>query len=184
MKKGHFLYICPKEIFLTLVSAQYIVYRINFQNKYTSTYHKTLLQTLFYLFLKSSKAFRLSLMSVLILKQHIYLQIQFVSIYCIVFTNTIWIHILCCIYKYNLHLYIVLYLQIQFVSIYCVVFYKYNLHPYIVLYLEIQFVSIYCVVFTNTFRIHILCCIYKYNSHPYIVLYLQIQFPTQRKIFY
>lgn len=40
MKKGHFLYICPKEIFLTLVLAQYIVYRINFQNKHTSTYQK------------------------------------------------------------------------------------------------------------------------------------------------
>ena len=135
MKKGHFLYICPKEIFLTLVLAQYIVYRINFQNKHTSTYHKTLLQTLFYLFLKSSKAFRLSLMSVLILKQHIYLQIQFVSIYCIVFTNTIWIHILCCIYKYNLHLYIVLYFTNTIcIHILCCI-QKYNLYPYIVLYL-------------------------------------------------
>ena len=80
----------------------------------------------------------------------LYLQIQFASIYCVVFTNTICIHILCCI------------LQIQFASIYCVVFrnticihilcciYKYNSHPYIVLYLQIQFASIYCIVFANT----------------------------------
>ena len=51
----HFFNIC--------VLPQCIVYWINFQNIYTCTYQKTLLRTLFCLFLKSSKAFSVSLSS-------------------------------------------------------------------------------------------------------------------------
>ena len=53
-KKGQFLcrLFCRKEC---------IVYWIHFQNIHTFTYQKTLLHTLFYLFLKSSKALSVSL---------------------------------------------------------------------------------------------------------------------------
>ena len=48
-------------LFLTLVLFQYIAYWIHFQNFYTFTHQKTLLHTLFCLFLKSSKAITVSL---------------------------------------------------------------------------------------------------------------------------
>ena len=51
---------CPEEIFLTFVF--YIkVYQIHFQNIHTFIYQKSLLHTLFCLFLKSSKTFSVSL---------------------------------------------------------------------------------------------------------------------------
>ena len=43
------------------VLSQWIVHLINFCNVYTLTYQKTLLHTLFYLILKSSKSFNVSL---------------------------------------------------------------------------------------------------------------------------
>ena len=43
------------------ILSQCIEYRINFQNIYTLTYQKTLLQTLFCLILKSSKVYNVSL---------------------------------------------------------------------------------------------------------------------------
>ena len=48
--KGNFFNIC--------VLCQWILYWILFQNIHTCTYQKTLLNTVFHLFLKSSKAFR------------------------------------------------------------------------------------------------------------------------------
>ena len=48
--------------------SQCILYWIHFQNIHTFTYQKTLLHTLFYLFLKSSKAFSGLRSSGLILK--------------------------------------------------------------------------------------------------------------------
>ena len=53
LSEGNFFNIC--------VLSQCIVYWIHFQNIHTFTYQKTLLHTLFYLFLKSSKAFSVSL---------------------------------------------------------------------------------------------------------------------------
>ena len=62
---GQFLYhlFWPKEIFFNIcVLSQYIVHWVHFQNTHTFTYQKTLLHILFCLFLKSSKAFSVSLM--------------------------------------------------------------------------------------------------------------------------
>ena len=52
---------CSKELFNITVLSQCIVYRVHFQNIHTFTYQKTLLHTLFCLFLKSLKAFNVSL---------------------------------------------------------------------------------------------------------------------------
>ena len=63
-KRVHFLYrlFCPKEIFFNIcILSQCIVYWTHFQIIHTFTYRKTLLHTLFCLFLKSSKAFSVSL---------------------------------------------------------------------------------------------------------------------------
>ena len=63
-KRGHILYhlFCPKEIFFNIcVLPQCIVCQIHFQNVYTFTYQKALLQTRLCLFLKSTKTFSLSL---------------------------------------------------------------------------------------------------------------------------
>ena len=53
--------LCKGKLFNALVLSQCIVYWINFQNIYTFTYQKSLLHTLFCFFLKSSKAFSVSL---------------------------------------------------------------------------------------------------------------------------
>ena len=57
-KREHFSYslFCPREVFLTFVLSQYIVYW-NFENIHTFTYQKRLLHTLFCLFFKSWKTF-------------------------------------------------------------------------------------------------------------------------------
>ena len=63
-KRRHFLYrlFCQKEIFFKIcVLSQCIVYWTHFQNTHTFAYQKALLQTSFCLFLKSSKAFSVSL---------------------------------------------------------------------------------------------------------------------------
>ena len=53
-------FFCPKEIILTFVIYLNV---LNFQNKYTFKYHKTLLHTLFCLFSKSPKAFKVEVFS-------------------------------------------------------------------------------------------------------------------------
>ena len=53
--------LCEGHFFNISLLSQCIVYWINLQKIHTSTYQKTLLHTLFYLFLKSSKAFSASL---------------------------------------------------------------------------------------------------------------------------
>ena len=62
-KRGHFLYrlFCLRRIFLTFMFYLNVVFWIHFQNIHTFTYQKLVLHTLFGLFLKSSKAFHLSL---------------------------------------------------------------------------------------------------------------------------
>ena len=55
---------CLKEISSQCVLSQCKVYWINFHNIHIFTYQKTLLHTLFCLFLKSSKAFSISLIIV------------------------------------------------------------------------------------------------------------------------
>ena len=62
-KRGHFLYrlFFPKEIFLTFVfHFSVFCIELHFQNIHTFTYQKTLLHTMFCLFLKSSKTFSVS----------------------------------------------------------------------------------------------------------------------------
>ena len=54
-------YFVRRNFFNICVLSQCLVYWINFQNMYTFTYQKTLLHTLFYLFIKSSRVFSVSL---------------------------------------------------------------------------------------------------------------------------
>ena len=56
-----FFFVWKKFFWNICVLSQCIVYWIHFHNIHTFTYQKTLLHTLFYLFLKSSKAFSVSL---------------------------------------------------------------------------------------------------------------------------
>ena len=63
-KRGHFLnrLFCPEEIFFNIcILSNYMVYWIYFQNIHTFTYQKILFHTHFCLFLKSPKAFSVSL---------------------------------------------------------------------------------------------------------------------------
>ena len=55
------VYSVRRKFFNICAFSQCIVYRIHFQNVLTFTYQKALLHTLFCLFLKSSKAFSVSL---------------------------------------------------------------------------------------------------------------------------
>ena len=67
-KRAFFVPLCLfKWDFLTIVLSQYIVYWINFQNIYTSTYQKKLFHTLSCLFLKCLKAFSVFLIRNVIL---------------------------------------------------------------------------------------------------------------------
>ena len=76
----HFLYrlFCPKEICLTFTFYLKIVNWVHFRYMHTFTYQKTLLQILFCLFLKSSKAFSVSLNKMPI-RQRNTLSLKFVS---------------------------------------------------------------------------------------------------------
>ena len=69
LTKGNFLKIC--------VLSQCILYGIHFQNMHPFTNQKTLLHTLCYLFLKSSKAFSVSLRSQSNLKKMKFLKATF-----------------------------------------------------------------------------------------------------------
>ena len=65
-------FILFEEVFFNVcVLFQCIVYGIHFQNIHTLTYHKALLHTLFCLFLKSWKAFSVSLNTILKPDPHI-----------------------------------------------------------------------------------------------------------------
>ena len=76
IKRGHFLnhLFCLKEIFLTFVLFQCVVYWIHFQNVDTFTYQKILPQTCFCLFVKLTKAFSIILKTMKYRKKVVWLK--------------------------------------------------------------------------------------------------------------
>jgi hypothetical protein len=121
------------------------------------------------------------------LQSVLYLQVQYNTTKCTIFTGTIQHYKVYYIYKYNTTLQIVRYLQIQYNTTKCTIFtdtiqhyklydiYRYNTALQTVRYLQIQYNTTNCTIFTDTIQHYKLYDIYRYNTTLQSVWYLQVQ---------